>query len=111
MTARLHTRIFVDGLRTLVQGRGGFSAVLKQGHPEAGVIALIIRTGSRCADIFVESRDMQGHLEWRKAASSVDDRAVSEWLDREAEFDPDFWALEVEQISPELVLSQHREGT
>ncbi|MGV6821223.1 MAG: DUF1491 family protein [Parvularcula sp.] len=109
MTGRLKTRIFIDGLRTLVQARGGFSTILRQGHPDAGIVALIIRTSMTCSDIFIEARDGQGRLEWREVKTSVADVAVTDWLEREADFDPDLWALEVEQIAPAWILSQLRE--
>ena len=71
--------------------------VLRKGDPDAGVLFLktLARDGS--AMLFGQRRDAEGRAAWRRVtgAAPVPEADVDARFAREAEFDPDIWAIEL----------------
>jgi hypothetical protein len=99
---RLRTDIFVSALLRRVFGKGDFAAIEKRGDEEAG--AVFIRQHFRdgletlygpAPQSFFDQEDSGDRLfEIRLARQEAD--LVRDALDRERNFDPDLWIVELE---------------
>ncbi|WP_136658592.1 DUF1491 family protein [Nitratireductor sp. XY-223] len=108
---RLTTEMWVKALLRRVFGDGGFAAVERTGSAEAG--AIFIRVRGREGDqsllspapqsLFDTAKPSDRTFEIRLAACDGD--AVDAVLERERNFDPDLWVVEIETDDPERYLS------
>ncbi|WP_083811011.1 DUF1491 family protein [Parvularcula bermudensis] len=90
MTARLRADLRVTSLKRIVEARGDFFTIVKQGHPEAGVIHVIV--GHRGAWTLIS----EGAGGWVLRLETTARDEIDRTLEREARFDPDHWAIEIE---------------
>lgn len=87
---------------------GGFATVLRRGHEQAGVVFIALRDRDGTSRVFAEVRDLDGVLDWEVRHTGLTDSGVSEWLHREVGFDPDLWVVEIEGMTPDVILAQKR---
>lgn len=105
---RLRSDIFISGLLKIAQSHGGMGMVLRKGHPETGSVALVLRIDNTSCTIYAEARDTSGNLAWISRREKVNDRDVSQWVEKESSFDPDLWVIEVEGCAAEAILEHTR---
>lgn len=104
---RLTSDIWVKALVRRVFGDGGFAVVERTGAAEAGVIFIRVlhRDGSQTLlapapqSLFDSAKPQDRVFEARIA--SADGGDVDRLLAREADFDPDFWVVEIETDTPQ----------
>lgn len=85
-----------------VNGSGGFAAILKKGTDEAGAVHIVVR--SRNSSLAFYRPAMQtsydeistGDRLFEFDPSIADDMGLSNFIDKEQRFDPDFWVVELE---------------
>lgn len=98
---RLTSDFWVSALVKRVFAAGGFAAVAQRGASEAGSIFLLVRDRSGRARLFgpaaqasyAVSRPSERQF---SLLADADEEAISERLDRERRFDPDFWVVDIE---------------
>lgn len=108
---RLTSDIWVKALLRRVFNDGLFAVVERQGSPEAGVIFIRVRRrdgremlfGPAPQSMFDTAKPAERSFELRVDAG--DTQAVNAVLDREKNFDPDVWVVELETDEPERYLS------
>ncbi len=98
---RLKTEIRVAAHMRRARGEGAFATVARKGDPDAGAVAVKVYLGSGAARLYVQSRDLDGHLIWRDpfeddAHTEGSEKRVDGWLAREIAIDPDLWVVEIE---------------
>ncbi len=105
MSVRITASVFIAALVRRVQSDGGFAYVARRGNDQAGAIFIAFAqadTGEYV--VYAPAPPSQNaendaplggrsFVEARRLESSI---ALSEFVDREARFDPDFWLLEIE---------------
>lgn len=105
---RLTSEIFVSALLRRVNAGGGFGAVLRRGNREAGAIFILDRRrGGETAvygpapQLLYDEAKPEDRL-FSEIMVSADADDISARLDKEARFDSDIWAVEVETGSTAL---------
>ena len=102
---RLKTEIRVAAHLRRARGGGAFATIARKGDADAGAVAVKVYMGAGRARLFVQSRDLDGNAVWRDPLESDppadepaegSERAVDDWLAREAAMDPDLWVVEIE---------------
>lgn len=108
---RLTSDIWVKALLRRVFSDGLFAVVERQGSPEAGTIFIRVRRrdglemlfGPAPQAMFDTAKPMDRVFEQRVEAGSAEE--VNAVLDREKNFDPDVWVVELETDEPDRYLS------
>lgn len=98
---RLKTEIRVSAHLRRARAGGAFATIARKGDPDAGAVAVKVYFGARKAQLFVQSRDLDGNFLWRDPfegdpqAEETEPR-VDAWLAKEISIDPDLWIVEIE---------------
>ena len=98
---RLKSAIWVSALLRRCQGEGKFGALLRKGAEEAGAIYVVINHLDGTYDLLGPppgtSHDEEGTRLFEKIfVTPVPWSDVSARIDKEASFDSDIWAVEIE---------------
>lgn len=99
---RLTSDFWVSALMRRVQQEGGFAAIVRRGATEAGAIFLILRTRSGGLSLYGpapqsdygDAKPAERHFTPLTLAGMQDD--IDKRLEREMQFDPDVWIVELE---------------
>ena len=108
---RLTSEMWVKALLRRIFGDGGFAVVERPGSPEAG--AIFIRVRGRDGDQSLLSPAPQSLFDTAKPADrtfeirleGVPSDDIDAVMDRERNFDPDLWVVEIETDDPERYLT------
>ena len=108
MTARLNASLEATGLIRRAQAAGDFGVVLRKGDPERGSLLIVIRSRGQYVGCLERTLSMEGHYGWGSAgpAPSEGDEKVSQFLARQAGFDPDLWLIELDIAQPERFIAE-----
>jgi hypothetical protein len=98
---RLKSAIWVAAWLRRVQGLGLMATILRRGAEEAGAVFIKVARLDGTADLYGPAPQSAfdedaGERLFELILSAVPDAEVEERLRREARFDPDLWAAEVE---------------
>lgn len=103
---RLRSDIWVAALLRNVEIAGSFGAVLRRGSPEAGAIFIQLLRRDGKIDLYVPAPQTAYDPEssnWRDnerrfflSLKGGNDAELRDHYEKEARFDPDFWAIEIE---------------
>lgn len=94
---RLKTHIRVAAHLRRAQSAGAFAAIVHKGDPDAGAIAVKLFLGRGLAQLFIQSRDLDGKSIWREPIEdSRDEEQIDAWLEKERRIDPDLWVVEID---------------
>lgn len=95
--AVLPASTLVPALVRMVNGAGGFAAVIHKGSEWGGALLILHRTGQ---DIVAYEKlpSLDGAPLWRSAARG--EAAVADFAARQQRFDPDLWVLELDIADP-----------
>lgn len=100
---RIKTSIRVSAHIRRAEAGGAFAAIVRRGDPDAGAVAVKLYRGRGDAQMFIQSRDLDGQTVWRdpldgRVSEAGDDieAAIDQWLAREISIDPDLWVIEIE---------------
>jgi hypothetical protein len=94
----LPASFLVDGLLRAVSGAGGFATVLRKGHAQGAALLLVVERRGAEPVAFERVPDLSGRPVWREATRGAE--AVQRFCDRQAEFDPDLWIVELDVPDP-----------
>ncbi len=96
-TPRLKAGIFVRALIRRVAVEGASAFVVKRGAEEAGAVILKVARLDGTVLVLNQVRDGNGALVWsRPLGAWVEDARAQAWCERQCEFDPDLWIVEIE---------------
>lgn len=107
---RLQSHIWVSGFLRAQQAKGGFGAVLRKGAPEAGAI-FVVHNGLDGGNsiyapaplsFFDDESDLSRMFE--RVLTDVPAETVTAYLEKQADFDPDCWVVEIERRCDALEL-------
>lgn len=72
--------------------------VRRKGDADAGSVILVLDRLDGTADVFAQARGMDGRLGWMRAAGDgrVAAAEADAYIQRQLDFDPDIWVLDVE---------------
>jgi hypothetical protein len=85
-----------------VNGSGGFAAIEKKGADEAGAIHIAVRARNGALRFYRPAMQMSydegttGGRLFQLDPLVKDDLALSQFVEKEQRFDPDFWVVELE---------------
>lgn len=108
MPGRLSASVEASGLIRRAEAAGGFGAVLRKGDPERGSLLIVVRSRGAYACCLQRSLALDGAYSWGAVgpAASDDDEKVSQFLARQAGFDPDLWLIELDIAQPERFIAE-----
>ncbi|MFD0915881.1 DUF1491 family protein [Pseudahrensia aquimaris] len=98
---RITSEIFISALRRRAESAGAFVMVLAKGEQAAGAIYIVVRRAHGKADLVGPAPqsyfdDMPNDRRFETLLSDAEMDAVQERLDREKQFDPDVWIIEID---------------
>ncbi len=95
--ARLAAKLVVQACIRAAEAKGLPATVLRRGDPDAGTILLKALDRHGMATLYTQARSPDGELGWRMAAglAPAAESDVDARIAREANIDPDVWAVEV----------------
>ena len=93
--ARLATHIWVSALRRRCEAGGASLFVTRKGDRDAGVVFVKVALLNGKAWFYAPSRTVAGQAAWTVWGPMAEPDA-DQRLGRELEFDPDAWAIEIE---------------
>ena len=72
--------------------------IIKRGDPDAGVIFLHINKLNGDNLIYYQTRATTGKIAWSQSIRNtpLDDKEAHDYLEKQKEYDPDLWILEIE---------------
>lgn len=106
MTARLTSDFWVRAYLARLQAANLPAYVLRRGDPTAGAIVVKVATLDGRARLYHRSFDlMTGARAWVVLAEGAE-AEVDEAIARQARFDPDLWAIEVESRDGRALLDE-----
>ncbi len=85
-----------------VNGSGGFAAILKKGADEAGAVHIVVRSRDNLLTFYRPAMQTSyddtstGQRFFEFDPSIGNDMDLSNFIDKEQRFDPDFWVVELE---------------
>jgi len=99
---RLKSSIFVSAIMRSEQVAGAFCSVLSHGSEEAGAIFIVHRRSNSASDFYGPApqsffEDTDNGRRFEKLAEDVDDSEIQRLSDRQRQFDPDCWIVEIEK--------------
>lgn len=95
MTGEIAARLLAQACLRAAAARGLPAAVLRRGDPDAGILYVKTLARDGQATLFVQTRDDDGLRAWRMMQGPAPEADIDAKLAREAEIDPDLWAVEV----------------
>lgn len=106
---RITSQLWVQAFIRRYQQLGAFLYVVKKGNPEAGAIYIIDCRNSDKLDLYgpapqtmIEQADDERKFELLHAQISRPE--ADAYLDRQADFDPDLWVVEIEGLAKQFDL-------
>ena len=95
---RLQTDFWVKAYLRRCEAEGGAAFVVRRGNREAGVVLIKINDLNGNFLVLTRSRDMDGALIWCRGTGPdpVEEAAADSYLEKQLNFDPDLWVVEVE---------------
>ena len=105
-SVRLPARLEVQGLIRRVQFAGGFAAVLRKGHDEAGAILLIAVENGRNPRFWERIPQLDGSRQWSDVTPQgiEDPEKASQTIERRSRSDPDLWIVELDIADAERLI-------
>lgn len=104
--ARLPAHIEAAALIRGAQAAGGFAAVLKKGHPDAGTIMVILTENGTNTRAYERMPQADGSRTWHRSRSENTEKKeeFSEFLDRRKRQDDDLWIIELDIADGERLI-------
>jgi len=106
--SRLPSGLEVAGLLRLVEAAGGNAVVLRRGDPDRGALVLMIASRGQHVAFLERILSLDGEYEWRRAGplESAGSAEISQFLEKRARFDEDFWAIELDIADPQRFIAE-----
>lgn len=106
--ARLAAAVEAAGLMRRAQAAGDFAAIIRKGDAERGALLLLVRSRGRHVACLERALGPDGAYRWSRAGpgDSADSAEVSEFLEKRARFDADFWAIELDIADAERFIAE-----
>jgi hypothetical protein len=106
MEPRLPPHLEVAALIRRTESAGGFAAVLKKGHPEAGTILLVLSAKGADLRAFERMPQADGTRAWHCARRQGSEKPeeFSSYLARRGEQDGDLWIVELDIAQGERLI-------
>ncbi|MFA7586740.1 MAG: DUF1491 family protein [Novosphingobium sp.] len=103
MDVRIAPQIEVSALVRQVHAAGGFAAVLRKGHPEAGTILVVVTRNGADSRVYERMPLLDGTRGWHCAKHQNDEnkQEFSDYLTRRAHQDDDLWIVELDIVDGE----------
>ena len=99
---RLTSQIWVSALIRSQNAEGAFATVLRKGAPEAGAIFIVHNHPGAASSVYAPAPQAvfdageAGERRFECIADSMDEEEMRIYLDRQVDFDPDCWIIEIE---------------
>ena len=95
---RLKTNLWISAQIRLCDIGFMPAVVARRGDSDAGQVMILRNLLDGTFELFARTTDLDGNRVWRCASGPdpVEYGAAQKLIDREAEFDPDIWVLEIE---------------
>lgn len=105
---RLPAKLEITGLARRIEAEGGFATIVRRGDPDGGALLLLVSSRGRHVACLERILAMTGVYEWRATgpADSAESAEVAAFLAKRAQFDPDFWAMELDIADAERFVAE-----
>ena len=93
----LSSDVWVAGLIRNTEIGGAFATVSRKGDARAGtVIVKVFNTSDRSARLYSEAFGPDGERLWMQPVESAFESELDAYLQRQIQYDPDLWIVEIE---------------
>ena len=112
MTYRLKAELWVQSYIRQIASQNAYALVVRRGDKDAGGLYIRINGLQGSSGLLAANSDIDGQRYWRVCANAdTPDAEIDAMLAREAQRDPDFWVIEVEDRAQRHFLIDPIEGT
>lgn len=103
MAARLPSKLLIGALIARVQQAGGFAAILVRGEDQTGTILVQTMDKGRFSGLYERMLDLDGTARLVRCGPDDDAEptALSAYVDRRRQRDPDLWVVELDIVDAE----------
>ena len=108
MSATLPAALEVTALLRQVQSDGGFGTILRRGDADRGSIILVITSRGHQVAVLERLFASAGDAKWhrRDLGESPGSTQIGDFLAKQARFDADLWAVELDIADPERFIAE-----
>jgi hypothetical protein len=108
LSDRLPASLEASAIMRLAESAGGFATVIRKGDADRGAITLLVTQRGTIAGVL--ERQMAPDFTYRWANLSADrpfnQADWREFLEKKVNFDPDFWAIELDIADAERFIAE-----
>ncbi|MEO6199455.1 MAG: DUF1491 family protein [Sphingomicrobium sp.] len=106
--SRLPAGLEVAALLRRTEIAGDFATVLHRGDKDRGALLLIIGSRGRHVACVERVLALNGAYEWRRTGpdDSAGSAEITSFVRKRAQFDEDFWAIELDIADPERFIAE-----
>jgi hypothetical protein len=104
MSERLPSHVEVAAIIRRVETEGGFATVLRKGDPDRGALTLVLQERGEICGIL--ERELGPNFTYQWTFKSAGSESFADLITRKAQFDPDFWLLELDIAEPERFIAE-----
>jgi hypothetical protein len=108
VSQRLPTHVEVASILRRAAVDGDFATVMKRGDPDRGTVLLIVTSRGKHWACLERRLGIDGFYRWQVAGpgESAGSNEVQEFLRKQARFDEDSWAIELDIAQPERFIAE-----
>ena len=108
MTPRVSANLWVNAMIRRVNSAGGFATVIAKGDDSAGGVILVFVTQGQAVDVLQRVNLPNGGFGWQPAhgLDASGSAHVGDYLDRQRNYDPDLWIVELDIPHPERFIGE-----
>jgi hypothetical protein len=104
----LPTHVEVASILRRAAVSGDFATVVRKGDQERGSLLLVVSSRGRHIALLERVLGARGDYGWERVGppESASSAEISDFLDKRARFDEDFWAIELDIADPERFIAE-----
>jgi hypothetical protein len=108
VSQRLPTHVEVASILRRAAAEGDFATVMKRGDPDRGTVLLIVTSRGRHVACLERRLAADGFYRWQATGpgESAGSDEIRDFLRKQARFDEDSWAIELDIADPERFIAE-----
>ena len=108
MNDRLPASVEAAAIMRRVESEGGFATVIQKGDADRGVITLLVAHRGEIAGVLERQMAADFTYRWTNVSADrpFDEADWRDFLEKKVNFDPDFWAIELDVADAERFIAE-----
>jgi hypothetical protein len=105
---RLSASLEAAAIMRRAEGEGGFATIVRKGDPDRGALTLLVTQRGAIAGVLERQMAADYNYQWANLSADrpFDEAAWRDFLEKRVNFDPDFWAIELDVADAERFIAE-----